>query len=405
MRIDTRCCIAGGGPAGMMLGLLLARGGVDVLVLEKHGDFLRDFRGDTLHPSTLEVMAELGLLDELLTLPHQRVDVLRAEFGGRMLTIGDLRHLPTRCRFIALMPQWDFLDFVARAAGRSRHFSLRMRTEAASLIDEGGRVVGLRARGPEGELEVRADLVVACDGRDSKLRDQSRLAVESFGAPMDVQWFRLDRPANAAKVPLATIGTGRALVLLPRGDYWQAGHVIPKGADARLRAGSFERWRDDLVAMKPELREAFARLVGWDDVKLLTVEVNRLREWCRPGLLCIGDAAHAMSPIAGVGINLAIQDAVATANRLARPLREGAPDLEALRQVQRRRRWPTELTQRFQLLVQNQVIAEALGAERQPRPPLAMRLLDAWPRLRRLPARLIGMGVRPEHVAAELRAG
>jgi 2-polyprenyl-6-methoxyphenol hydroxylase-like FAD-dependent oxidoreductase len=404
VELRTRCCIAGGGPAGMMLGLLLARGGVDVLVLEKHADFLRDFRGDTLHPSTLEVMAELGLLDRLLALPHQRIETLVAEFGGRSLTIGDLRHLPTRCRFIALMPQWDFLDFLARDARRSPHFELRMRTEATGLIEEGGRVAGLGARGPEGPLTVRADLVVACDGRDSGLRDQSGLPVETFGAPMDVQWFRLARPEGAPEAPLATVEAGRALILLPRGDYWQAGHVIPKGGDARLRAGSFDRWRDDLVALKPELREPFARLSGWGDVKLLTVEVNRLRNWCRPGLLCIGDAAHAMSPIAGVGINLAIQDAVATANLLAAPLRDGTPDVETLRRVQHRRLWPTELTQRFQLLVQNQVIVEALGAVAPPRAPMAMRLLDAWPWLRRWPARLIGMGVRPEHVAPALRA-
>jgi 2-polyprenyl-6-methoxyphenol hydroxylase-like FAD-dependent oxidoreductase len=389
----------------MMLGLLLARGGVDVLVLEKHADFLRDFRGDTLHPSTLEVMAELGLLEGLLALPHQRVETFALEVGGRMLELADMRHLPTRCRFIALMPQWDFLDFLARAAARCPGFSLRMRTAASALIREGERVVGVTAEGPEGPLTVRADLVVAADGRDSRLRDQSGLPVETFGAPMDVQWFRLVQPADPLEVPLGSIYAGRMLVLLPRDGYWQAGHVIPKGSDARLRAGSFENFREGLKRLKPELAGSFDGLGGWDDVKLLTVEVNRLRDWCRPGLLCIGDAAHAMSPIAGVGINLAIQDAVASANLLAAPLREGAPDLETLRGVQRRRLWPTEMTQRFQLLVQNQVIAAALDAKAPPRAPLAMRLLDASPWLRRWPARLIGMGVRPEHVAPALRAG
>jgi 2-polyprenyl-6-methoxyphenol hydroxylase-like FAD-dependent oxidoreductase len=404
MDVRTRCCIAGGGPAGMMLGLLLARAGVDVLVLEKHADFLRDFRGDTLHPSTLEVMSELGLLDALLALPHDRVDRIALEFGGRMLAVADLRHLPTRCRFIALMPQWDFLDFLAREGARSPCFTLKMRTTATGLIRDGDRVTGLLAEGPDGPLKVRADLVVAADGRDSRLRDQSGLAVESFGAPMDVQWFRLDQPENPPPVPLGSVYPGRLLVLLPRDGYWQAGHVIPKGSDAELRAGSFESFREEMKALKPELAASFDKLRGWDDIRLLTVEVNRLRDWCLPGLLCIGDAAHAMSPIGGVGINLAIQDAVAAGNLLYEPLLRGAADLDALRQVQRRRLWPTRVTQRVQLGLQRTVIAGALGATTTPRPPLAMRVLDAWPWARRWPARLFGMGVRPEHVAPALRA-
>ena len=388
----------------MMLGLLLARAGIEVVVLEKHADFLRDFRGDTLHPSTLEVMGELGLLDGLLALPHQRIETLRGAFGDRMLTIGDFRPLPVRCPFIALMPQWDFLNYLASAAQKLPSFTLHMRTEATGLIREGDRINGVRAEGPDGPLEIRADLVVACDGRHSRLREQSGLPVESFGAPMDVQWFRLDR-AEGAEAPLGTFAAGRGLVLLPRGDYWQVGHVIPKGADATLRAGSFEDFRATLAALKPDLTGALSRLRGWDDVKLLTVEVNRLRDWCRPGLLLIGDAAHAMSPIGGVGINLAIQDAVATANILAGPLRQGAPELDTLRRVQKRRLWPTLVTQRLQLALQENVIAPTLQAQISPRPPRLVRLLDRWHWARRWPARLVGMGVRPEHVSPELRPG
>ena len=247
-------------------------------------------------------------------------------------------------------------------------------------------------------MEIRADLVVAADGRDSTLRAQSGLKVEEFGVPMDVQWFRLDRPQGAGEMPLGTIGPGGMLVLLPRGDYWQCGHVIPKGGDAALRSGDFAAFRARLTALKPELAEPLQRLGGWGEVKLLTVEVNRLNDWCREGLLCIGDAAHAMSPVAGVGINLAIQDAVATANLLAGPLREGPPGLAALKRVQERRLWPTKVTQRLQLMIQKRIIADALNATEAPHPPPLLRLLNTWPWLRRFPARLIGMGVRPEHV-------
>ena len=355
--LTTQCCIAGGGPAGMMLGLLLARAGVEVVVLEKHRDFLRDFRGDTLHPSTLEVIHELGLLDGLLALPHQRVETLGLDFGGRRVEIADLRRLTVTCPFIALMPQWDFLDFLAREASDWPGFTLRMHTEATGLIEAGqleggGRVAAVTAESPSEALEIRADLVVAADGRDSTLRAQSGLKVEEFGVPMDVQWFRLDRPKGTGEMPLGTIGPGGMLVLLPRGDYWQCGHVIPKGGDAALRSGGFAAFRARLAALKPELAEPLQRLGGWGEVKLLTVEVNRLNDWCREGLLCIGDAAHAMSPVAGVGINLAIQDAVATANLLAGPLREGPPELAALKRVQERRLWPTKVTQRLQLMIQ-----------------------------------------------------
>lgn len=403
MGIATRCCIAGGGPAGMMLGLLLARAGIDVVVLEKHVDFLRDFRGDTLHPSTLEIMAELGLLEQLLELPHQRLETAGFEFGGRMLEFADFRHLPTRCRFIALMPQWDFLNLLAREAKRSPHFTLLMRTGATGLIRTGERITGLVANGPESRLEINADLVIAADGRGSRLRAESGLKVESFGAPMDVQWFRLDPPPGQGEalppMPLGSVYRGGMLILLPRDGYWQAGHVIAKGTDAKLRADGFEGFCNRMSAVRPELAASFARLLGWDEVKLLRVEVNRLRDWCRPGLLLIGDAAHAMSPVGGVGINLAIQDAVATANILAVRLCHGCPGIETLRLVQRRRLWPARVTQRMQFYVQQRVIAGALDDGTALQAPLLMRALDAFPWARRWPGRLIGMGIRPEHVA------
>ena len=280
-----------------MLSLLLARAGVEVTVLEKHADFLRDFRGDTLHPSTLEVMREIGLLERLLALPHQKVETVSMEFGGRRLQLGDFRRLNATCRYIALMPQWDFLNLIATEAANWPGFRLMMRTEATGLIEQGGRVAGVTAQGPDGPLEIRAGLVVAADGRSSVLRAQAGLRVEDYGAPMDVQWFSLPRDP-ALDVPLATFGPGAILILLPRGDYWQCGHVVPKGGDAALRGTGFPAFRARLAAIRPELTGALDALEGWSDVKLLTVEVNRLTEWCREGLLCIGDAAHAMSPSA-----------------------------------------------------------------------------------------------------------
>jgi len=319
------------------------------------------------------------------------------DFGGRRLQLGDFRRLGVTSRYIALMPQWDFLNLLATEAANWAGFPLLMRTEATGLIEAGGRITGVTAQGPDGPLEVRADLVVAADGRGSALRARAGLTVEDFGAPMDVQWFRLPRDP-AIDVPLGTFGPGAILVLLPRGDYWQCGHVVPKGGDATLRGTGFPAFRARLAQIRPELTGALDALGGWNDVKLLTVEVNRLTEWCREGLLCIGDAAHAMSPVGGVGINLAVQDAVAAANLLAAPLAEGGVDLEDLGFVERRRKWPTKVTQRLQLLIENRVIFEVLGETDEAKPPLVLRLFDAIPPLRHIPGRLIGLGVRPEHI-------
>ncbi len=400
--ISVRCCIAGGGPAGMMLGYLLARAGVQVLVLEKHADFLRDFRGDTIHPSTLEVMYELGLLEEFLRLPHQKVYELNAQVGQMEVTIADFRHLPTRCRFIALMPQWDFLNFLAEQAARFPSFALRMETEVTGLLQESGRVIGVHANAPSGMIEVRADLIVGADGRNSIVREKAGLKVKDYGAPMDVLWFRLGRSPDD---PIATMGrfdAGRIFIMINRGEYWQCGYVIAKGRFEEMRRQEFTAFRDEISRLAPFARDRVGELRAWDNVKLLTVRVDRLLEWFQPGLLCIGDAAHAMSPVGGVGINLAIQDAVAAGNVLVKPLRQRQITIDHLRQIQRRRELPTRVTQWLQVTVQRRIIARVLGDRRPFSPPLAIRLLATVPFFRRVPARIVGLGLRPEHVRPEI---
>ena len=396
--MSVRCCIAAGGPAGMMLGLLLARAGVDVLVLEKHADFLRDFRGDTLHPSTLEVMHELGLLEGLLGLPHQKVTRLRGQFGDLALTVADFSHLPTQCRFIAFMPQWDFLNFLAKEGGRYPTFQLRMRTEVTDLIEEAGVIVGVRAQTANGSLEVRGRLVAGADGQHSVVRARAGLQVEEFGAPMDVLWFRLPRRSSDPEDPIGRFDTGRIFIMLNRGQYWQCGFVIHKGSLDQLQARGLPAFRDNVAQLAPFLADRVGELQDWEAIKLLTVQVDRLRQWYRRGLLCIGDAAHAMSPVGGVGINLAIQDAVAAANLLAGPLRSDRLTTADLRRVQERRDRPTRVTQRAQLFIQDRVIRRVLRSSDRLIPPLPIRLLARFPFLARLPARLIGLGVRPEHV-------
>lgn len=396
--ITTTCCIAGGGPAGMMLGFLLARAGVNVVVLEKHADFFRDFRGDTIHPSTLELMHELGLLDEFLKLPHQKVERLTAQIGEERVRMIDLTHLPTHCKYIALMPQWDFLNFIAAQGRRYPGFDLRMRTEATDLVEEDGRVVGLRAKNPDGELVIRADLVVGADGRHSTVRDQAGLKSDDYGAPMDVLWFRLAQKPTDENETFGHIEAGSMLVMLDRGDYWQCAYVIPKGGIERVKAAGLDALRGRVVELSPFLADRVGELKRWDDVKLLSVTVDRLRQWWRPGLICIGDAAHAMSPIGGVGINLAVQDAVAAANRLAAPLRARTVSNEDLRAIEARRTLPVRFTQRLQLIMQNRIIGRALASTQRPKPPLLFKLFDMFPVLRRIPARLLAVGIRPEHV-------
>ena len=397
---ETRCCVVGGGPAGLMTGYLLARAGVDVVILEKHADFLRDFRGDTVHPSTLDIMDQLGLLDRFLTLPHQKVPRLSAQFGDEKVSIADFSHLPVREKYIALMPQWDFLNFLAEEGARYPGFRLFMETQATGLIEKNGAVVGVRTKGPgETEGEVPADLVIGADGRGSRLREDAGLETMDAGAPMDALWFRLPHMPADSEDTMGRFGAGTLLVLLYRGDYWQCAYVIPKGEFASLKAGGLEAFRSAIAAASPFEAERMNAIRTWEDVNLLSVRVDRLKQWYRPGFLAIGDAAHAMSPIGGVGVNLAVQDAVAAANRLARPLAARTVSLADLRAVQRRREFPTRVTQRLQLAMQNRIVAPMLRTREAPKPPLAVRLMQRCPFLQRIPARILGLGVRRERVA------
>jgi 2-polyprenyl-6-methoxyphenol hydroxylase-like FAD-dependent oxidoreductase len=395
-KLQTRCVIAGGGPAGIMAGYLLARARVPVIVLEKHADFFRDFRGDTIHPSTLELMYELGLLDEFLKQPHQEVRELRAVINGQTVPIADFTKLPTRCKFIAFMPQWDFLNFLSTHAKKFPGFQLLMEHEVVDLTFDQQRVTGVRAKTSRGELEIRADLIIGADGRHSIIQACAGLERQEFGVAIDALWMRISKKQDDPQQSLGFFQQGKLLVLLDRCDYWQCGFVIPKGGFDDIKARGLQQLQNDIASFAGFLRDRVAELDDWSKIKLLTVQINRLRNWCRDGLLCIGDSAHAMSPAGGVGINLAIQDAVATANLLAEKLRTGPVSVDDLRKVQARREWPTRLIQAMQVFIHRRVVT-GRTSDRKQSLPFIFRLLKWFPVLRQLPARFIGIGPRPEH--------
>ena len=397
--MDVQCCIAGGGPAGMMLGYLLGRAGVNTVVLEKHADFLRDFRGDTVHPSTLQIMHELGLLEDFLKRPHSEIRTLAVEIGDRSFRVAEFEHVPCACRFIALMPQWDFLNFLLEKGRAFPALKIMMSTEVTGLTEAGGRVTGVTATTADGPIEIRARLVVGCDGRKSDVRTAAGLAVQDLGSPIDVLWFRLSKKPDDPKDVLGRLSRDKMIVTIDRGDYWQCAYVIAKGGSDQVHAAGIGAFRQAVADGAHFLADRVEELKSFDDVKLLSVAIDRLTNWSKPGLLCIGDAAHAMSPVGGVGINLAIQDAIATANLLASKLKAGTAADRDLRAVRRRRLFPVRVIQRGQLLVHNRVLRPIVsGQNRSLQVPWIVKRLNANAWLRRWPAQVIGLGVRPEHV-------
>ena len=389
--------IVGGGPAGMMAGYLLARAAIDVVVLEKHADFFRDFRGDTIHPSTLELMHELGLLDDFLKVPHQELREIRGIFNGHPVPIADFSRLPTHCKFIAFMPQWDFLNFIAAQAKRFPTFALQMEHEVVDLLFEGERVTGVRAKTPNGERDIYADLVIGADGRHAITHARANLELQEFGVPIDVLWMRLSKRAKDPPQTLGFFQHGKLLVLLDRENYFQVGFVIPKGGLEEIKKRGLTTLHSEITAIASFLRDRITELDDWEKIKLLTVQINRLKKWCRAGLLCIGDNAHAMSPAGGVGINLALQDAVATANLLAAKLKQGPVSVADLEQIQKRREWPTRFIQSIQAFIHRNVVTGRSSGSSD-KVPLLLRLFVWFPVLRAIPARFIGLGPRPEHI-------
>jgi 2-polyprenyl-6-methoxyphenol hydroxylase-like FAD-dependent oxidoreductase len=398
----TTCCIVGGGPAGVMTGYLLARSGLSVIVLEKHKDFFRDFRGDTVHPSTLQLFHELGLLPQFLKIPHQELRSISLQFGAYLFKVADFSHLPTQCKFVALMPQWDLLNFLAEQGWRFPGFDLRMEHEATGLVSSNGHITGVEAKTPAGNVQITADLVIGCDGRHSIIRQAANMEATELGVPVDALWFRISRKGDDPEASLGNINHGKALVLINRSNYFQAGLIIAKGSFDQIRQNGLADFQQQLAEIAPWLGDRVAELKDWDQIKLLSIQINRLKQWHQPGLLCIGDAAHAMSPAGGVGINLAVQDAVATVNLLAHPLREGRVTEELLSRVQKRREFPTRVTQQIQLAAHKRMIS-IFRDPGEAKPSWTLKLAVNLPGLPRLLGRLVGIGLRPEHIQSGLK--
>ena len=396
--LSTNCCIAGGGPAGMMLGLLLARAGVEVIVLEKHADFLRDFRGDTVHPSTLTAISELGLLEDFLRQPHQKAFHITGYVGDAEIMMADFSKFKIPAPFIAMMPQWDFLNFLATHAKKYPNFKLMMQARIVGLIEENGVITGAKVETSEGQVQINSKLLIGADGRGSAVRDLAGLIVQDYGAPMDVLWFKISRQNTDTSDSTGRFLPGKIIALINREDYWQCGYVIPKGENEKVRLRGLDAFKKKIAEGVPFFANRVDELKDWDQIKLLIVKVDLLQKWYRPGLLCIGDAAHAMSPVGGVGINLAVQDAIAAGNILAEPLLAGNVTEEHLRAVQKRRTWPVKMTQRLQLAVQKNIIYNILQDDKPFPVPFAVKMLQRFPILRRIPAYFIGIGFRPEHV-------
>jgi 2-polyprenyl-6-methoxyphenol hydroxylase-like FAD-dependent oxidoreductase len=395
--LSTTCCIIGGGPAGIMLGFLLAREGIAVTVLEKYKDFFRDFRGDTIHPSTLELLYELGLLEKFLALPHSQVTGLSAIIGGRRFQMSDFTHLPTHAKFIVLMPQWDFLNFLSTGAARFRSFTLRTGWEATGLIERNGVTTGVRANTPDGPVEIPATLTIGCDGRHAISRVAGHLPLFNEGVPIDILWLRIARQPSDPENALGYFNFGRFVILINRNDYFQVGYLIPKGAFPEIQQAGILALQQSIERIVPFLAGRTAEIDSWDKVKLLTIQVNRLQEWCSPGLLCIGDAAHAMSPVGGIGINIALQDAVATANLLTESLLSGEPTVHDLRSVQHYRENAVRNTQRVQVFA-HRIISRALHSTGPITPPLTLRIATSIPGFQYLAGRFVGMGLQPQHI-------